>query len=155
MGHPESVLPVSENAQPARQRGWTKPLFAVLATFLLVPVLYPSAAGRFMDAVGCPHRAVHLKENPNKHAGNCAQPDVLHPSFDVSGILEGKKEQIITWLSDAVKIPTEIFDVMGEIGEDKRWDVFYEFADCALELSRDGMRWRADNRPREGLPPHA
>lgn len=53
-------------------------------------------------------------------------------SFDVSSVVKGQKDRIVTWLSDAVKVPTEIFDVMGEIGEDKRWDVFYKFADCEL-----------------------
>jgi Gly-Xaa carboxypeptidase len=32
-------------------------------------------------------------------------------------------------LSGAVKIPTQSYDVMGEIGADPRWDIFYSFAD--------------------------
>ncbi len=31
-------------------------------------------------------------------------------------------------LSGAVKIPTMSFDDMGAIGEDKRWDIMYDFA---------------------------
>lgn len=66
-----------------------------------------------------------------RSSGACAQPEALTPkSFDVSALVEGKDKQIISWLSDAVKVPTEIFDVMGPIGEDPRWDVFYKFADC-------------------------
>jgi Gly-Xaa carboxypeptidase len=127
MGRPE--LPVYDEAP--RRRSWAKPLFAVLC-LLLLPVLYPSTRGAFMDAVACPHAMAKLKSNPNKHAGKCEQPAALAPSWDVSSLMEGKKDRIVTWLSNAVKIPTEIFDVMGPVGEDKRWDVFYEFAECAL-----------------------
>jgi Gly-Xaa carboxypeptidase len=124
MGRPE--LPVYDEAP--RRRSWAKPLFAVLC-LLLLPVLYPSTRGAFMDAVACPHAMAKLKSNPNKHAGKCEQPAALAPSWDVSSLMEGKKDRIVTWLSNAVKIPTEIFDVMGPVGEDKRWDVFYEFAE--------------------------
>ncbi|WVQ79778.1 hypothetical protein IAT38_001878 [Cryptococcus sp. DSM 104549] len=68
------------------------------------------------------------------HTSSCEQADAIYPkSFDVSALVEGEKEQIIEWLSGAVKVPTEIFDVMGEIGEDPRWDVFYKFADYLEE----------------------
>lgn len=32
-------------------------------------------------------------------------------------------------LSGAVKLPTQSFDDMGEVGKDPRWDIFYSFAD--------------------------
>lgn len=148
MGRPENpMLPVADVA-PTPKRGWAKPLFAVLCTLLLVPVFCPTAGSRFMDAVGCPHRSVALANNPNKHAGQCVQPELLLPkSFDASSVVEGKKDQIISWLSDAVKIPTEIFDVMGEIGEDKRWDVFYEFADCEWPSAIWRCEVRTNGRP--------
>ncbi|WVQ72089.1 hypothetical protein IAR50_001634 [Cryptococcus sp. DSM 104548] len=60
---------------------------------------------------------------------SCQQADPIFPkAVDHSELVKGEKDQIISWLSDAVKIPTEVFDVMGEIGEDKRWDVFYELS---------------------------
>lgn len=39
------------------------------------------------------------------------------------------REVAVRRLSGAVKIPTESFDDMGDIGADPRWDVFYSFAD--------------------------
>lgn len=47
--------------------------------------------------------------------------DYLHtPAFENASIIRH---------SGAVKIPTQSFDDMGKIGEDKRWDILYEFAD--------------------------
>jgi Gly-Xaa carboxypeptidase len=37
------------------------------------------------------------------------------------------RNQSIVRLSNSVKIRTESFDDMGPIGEDKRWDIFYDF----------------------------
>jgi len=42
---------------------------------------------------------------------------------------EAFKNASIIRHSGAVKIPTESFDDMGVIGEDKRWDTLFEFAD--------------------------
>jgi len=60
----------------------------------------------------------------------CHQAEPLLPHFDTSAAVSGKEGRIRDWLSGAVKIPTEMFDVMGPIGEDKRWDIFYNFSDC-------------------------
>ncbi|WVO21424.1 uncharacterized protein IAS62_002732 [Cryptococcus decagattii] len=66
--------------------------------------------------------------------GTCQQAEPIYPkSFNPSELVKGEKDQIIEWLSGAVKVPTEVFDVMGEIGEDERWDVFYKFADYLEE----------------------
>ena len=55
----------------------------------------------------------------------CAQSPVLTPSGNVTDVyLPDVKNRIVEWLSGAVQVPTECFDVMGPIGEDKRWDVF-------------------------------
>ncbi len=55
----------------------------------------------------------------------CTQSPVLTPSANLSDVYDPKiKDRIINWLSGAVQIPTECFDVMGPVGEDKRWDVF-------------------------------
>jgi Gly-Xaa carboxypeptidase len=61
---------------------------------------------------------------------SCQQAEPLHPSFDTLAAINGKEGRIRDWLSGSVKIPTEMFDVMGPIGEDTRWDIFYNFSDC-------------------------
>ena len=39
------------------------------------------------------------------------------------------RDVAIERLSGAVKIPTQSYDDMGEIGSDPRWDIMYSFAD--------------------------
>ncbi|KAB5515506.1 hypothetical protein GE09DRAFT_1013130 [Coniochaeta sp. 2T2.1] len=66
----------------------------------------------------------------------CAQPEPLLPSNDGDSKLEKAYNYIsssafrnatIKRLSGAVKVKSESFDDLGAIGDDKRWDVFYDF----------------------------
>lgn len=67
----------------------------------------------------------------------CPQVDPLHPALktqkldDVGNYLttQAFRDLEIERLSNAVKIPTQSFDDMGDIGVDPRWDIFYSFAD--------------------------
>jgi hypothetical protein len=55
----------------------------------------------------------------------CAQSPVLTPSTNLTDVYDPEtKDRIINWLTGAVQVPTECFDVMGPVGEDKRWDAF-------------------------------
>jgi len=65
---------------------------------------------------------------------SCHQAEPLLPKFDTSAVVSGKEERIRDWLSGAVKIPTEMFDVMGPIGEDTRWDIFFNFSTCKYPI---------------------
>jgi Gly-Xaa carboxypeptidase len=67
----------------------------------------------------------------------CHQAEPLLPHLDTSAIVSGKEGRIRDWLSGSVKIPTEMFDVMGPIGEDHRWDIFYNFSDCMFSTRSD------------------
>ena len=65
----------------------------------------------------------------------CAQAEPLIPqAFDVSSVVRGQEMRIINWLSNGIKIPTEIYDEMGLVGEDPHWEPFYQFADCRSSL---------------------
>ncbi|RDW95194.1 carboxypeptidase S [Coleophoma crateriformis] len=67
----------------------------------------------------------------------CQQVDPILPQRttpELDQILDtistpGYKNQSIEYLSNAVKIPTVSRDGMGKPGEDKRWEIFYEFHD--------------------------
>ncbi|KAL2173756.1 uncharacterized protein P884DRAFT_294912 [Thermothelomyces heterothallicus CBS 202.75] len=66
----------------------------------------------------------------------CAQPEPLLPSKnpDLDKAFEhitssAFRNATITRLSAAVQVKTESFDDLGAIGEDPRWDVFYNFHD--------------------------
>jgi len=67
----------------------------------------------------------------------CSQPDPLFPPNDNDGLdrmweflssATFQNESILRH-SGAIQIATQSFDDMGKIGEDKRWDVMYPFAD--------------------------
>jgi len=90
--------------------------------YILVPIYIPS------------WRIIRITyDDTTNLRSSCEQAEPIFPqAFDVSSLVQGEEEQIRDWLSGAVRVPTEIFDVMGEIGEDPRWDAFYKFADCAL-----------------------
>lgn len=68
-------------------------------------------------------------------SSGCTQADVLRPSkhhdlwTDITQQIGSPefRSQAVQWLSGAVQIPTESFDAMGPIGEDKRWDAFGPF----------------------------
>lgn len=57
-----------------------------------------------------------------------AGDDALKESFDYLSTPAFEKDSIAR-LSGAVQIPTESYDDLGKIGEDKRWDAFYPFHD--------------------------
>ncbi|EIW67186.1 hypothetical protein TREMEDRAFT_33687 [Tremella mesenterica DSM 1558] len=57
---------------------------------------------------------------------DCEQAEAIIPEYNISKVW-GEKERIVGWLSGAIKIRTEVFDEMRDIGVDKRWDVFYDF----------------------------
>jgi hypothetical protein len=79
-------------------------------------------------------------DGTGKHSSHskakCPQMDPLHPGQKTEQLsqmdeylqTEKFKNESIARLSGAVKIPTMSFDDMGEIGVDKRWDIFYDFA---------------------------
>lgn len=98
----------------------------VVLRFFLLPVFVPSLSPYPLF----PHHAHH--DTPSS---SCVQATpVLPQAFDVSALVPGNEVRIREWLSGAVKIPTEMFDVMGPIGEDPRWDIFYKFSECTPVL---------------------
>ncbi|EXJ63874.1 hypothetical protein A1O7_00209 [Cladophialophora yegresii CBS 114405] len=66
------------------------------------------------------------------------QPPVMHPKArqDITRQNVGElfqtaafRDLVANRLANSVKIPTITYDGMGHVGEDSRWDVFYEFSD--------------------------
>ncbi|PGH13916.1 hypothetical protein AJ79_03331 [Helicocarpus griseus UAMH5409] len=70
---------------------------------------------------------------PNSQHGACQQVPKLSPkNKDVEQFIQQKVEspeyqkEIINKLSGIIRIPSESYDDLGPIGEDKRWDIFYK-----------------------------
>lgn len=133
MGGPseKSLLPIEAAVQAStpdaapKRKGITlrKVLTACLVIMIGRYILLPTFAHSL--------RRLHVHHLDEARIPSCKQAEPLLPkSFDVSALVEGEDITIINWLADSVKIPTEIFDVMGPVGEDPRFDVFYKFAEC-------------------------
>ncbi|WWC90563.1 uncharacterized protein L201_005499 [Kwoniella dendrophila CBS 6074] len=100
-------------------------LFLILQHFVISPYLLD-----FWEENSFKHGHGH-----GNRKSSCEQAEPIYPkNHNVSSIVEGQKDRIVNWLSGAVRVPTEVYDVMGEIGEDERWDVFYKFSEY-LETS--------------------
>ncbi|KAJ7281786.1 hypothetical protein C8J57DRAFT_82743 [Mycena rebaudengoi] len=111
----------------ARRR--TLRAIGVWAFFGFVVFMYLNRLGlRYLDNISHPG---------NLAATNCPQVDVLVPERDAVlwesiGDLIGTddfKIKAISWLAGAVRVPTEVFDTMGPIGEDPRWETFGQLHD--------------------------
>ncbi|GLB41814.1 putative to MEROPS metallopeptidase family M20A [Lyophyllum shimeji] len=76
----------------------------------------------------------------DKHESRCPQSDPLVPerngalwkSLNATFGTESFKAQAVDWLGGAVRVPTESFDDMGPVGEDRRWEAFAPFHDYLL-----------------------
>jgi len=102
----------------------------VLGAFIVIAVTFYWVHPLVLEKILSP---VH------KHAtaeSQCAQPVPLFPPggdealdrmWDYLSTSSFENASIIRH-AGAVKIPTESFDNMGKIGEDKRWDIMYDFA---------------------------
>lgn len=76
------------------------------------------------------------KYAPGNESGICQQVPKLSPkNTHVEQFVREKVEspeyhrEIINKLSGMIRIPSESYDELGPIGEDKRWDVFYQMED--------------------------
>lgn len=96
-------------------------------------VLLAGAAYLTVPIHRCSRRAADMLAPPQ---GVCVQPDALFPSAGRHGALDKAYEHLsssafrnasIERLSGAVRIPTQTFDDLGDVGEDSRWDVFFDF----------------------------
>lgn len=82
-----------------------------------------------------------LSLTPIKKEPKCAQVSPLLPSRSTAALdemgafLESEtfKNVAVERLSGAVKIQTQSFDDMGNVGADPRWDVFFSFADYLVQ----------------------
>ncbi|KAI0629263.1 carboxypeptidase S [Trametes polyzona] len=72
---------------------------------------------------------------PDEHSDVCPQPQALYPSkhralaeaLDELYAEETYRLEAYEALGGAIRIPTESYDDLGPVGEDKRWDVFAKF----------------------------
>lgn len=130
MGAAPETLPTTTATQPkARSNKWAR-LGALVLALGAAPFLL---SGSDFGLLSTPKPTLTRAQiDTALKAAACEQAESILPQgFNASALINGEKDQIVAWLSDAVKIPTEMFDVMGPVGEDPRWDVFYQWSECA------------------------
>ncbi|KAH6612929.1 hypothetical protein B0J18DRAFT_70910 [Chaetomium sp. MPI-SDFR-AT-0129] len=130
------VLPLDEGSQMrSPKRSWRRfhfhiiPILALL--FFWVTFSRTDLNGFLNHLPGGLQRGLH--HHVDFKAG-CAQPEPLTPSKDEA--LDTAYEHLtssdfrtaaVKHLSGAVQVKTESFDDLGEVGQDARWEVFYDF----------------------------
>jgi Gly-Xaa carboxypeptidase len=74
-------------------------------------------------------------DHTERFKAGCAQPDPIFPSKDeeldkLQDFIdtEAFRNATIARLSGAVQVKSESFDDLGAVGEDPRWEVFYDFS---------------------------
>ena len=66
------------------------------------------------------------------YASGCAQAEPIMPSMETFNTTKvwDVKDRIVQWHQGIIRIPTQIYDDIGEPGEDHRWDIFGELHTC-------------------------
>ncbi|AEO58252.1 hypothetical protein MYCTH_2305453 [Thermothelomyces thermophilus ATCC 42464] len=128
------VLPIDANARSGRPtpRSRGKSVALVLIALLLFGVTFIDF--RSVERLWWLGPSSAAREEAFR--AGCAQPEPLLPSKnpDLDKAFEhitssAFRNATIRRLSAAVQVKTESFDDLGAIGEDPRWDVFYNFHD--------------------------
>jgi Gly-Xaa carboxypeptidase len=107
-----------ENTKNNKQRA--DPLFdALIPTDVNMGMIFSSLSGSSIhDDILQEHPVFHLT-----HRQRIANADL-----DKLFASHAFRDLIAERLSGAVKVPTVTYDGMKKVGEDPRWDVFYQFA---------------------------
>ncbi|KAI7124543.1 hypothetical protein KC352_g32331, partial [Hortaea werneckii] len=128
----EKSLPFSVEHQATRpakssiRRYITGILIAAVTLYWTAPLLQSVVSN-------APHSSPRDR-NAHSNEPKCSQPAALFPSTDNDALNQAYdflstddfKQASIKRHSGAVRIPTESFDDMGPVGEDKRWDTRFE-----------------------------
>ncbi|KAK8858509.1 hypothetical protein IAR55_002736 [Kwoniella newhampshirensis] len=126
-----SRQPLLPHNQATTSRSSKTSIALLISLFGLLTLLAPSPLSILSSAFT--HPSHHLSSPLDAVAlkSTCGQAEPILPPSDyhnISSVWE-YKEDIIKWHQDAIKIPTQVYDEMGEPGEDKRWDTFLDFHD--------------------------
>lgn len=127
----EKTLPLQEQSAPAAPKTYTRRFWSTIALAALTVYL---AKPLILVAIDHSHHGHHSQQASK---ASCFQPDPLFPPSDNTDLermfeylsTSGFQNASIARHSGAVQIATQSYDDMGPIGEDKRWEVMYPFAE--------------------------
>lgn len=129
-------LPVEQQARPAAKSSFRR----YFTSFVIVAVTLYWTLPIIESLLSRSHHPLSKHHGSTK--ASCSQPDPLFPSNDDNALkemydllsTEEFKKASIARHSGAVKFPTESFDDLGPVGEDKRWDTRFALHDYLADI---------------------
>lgn len=129
----------------------------LIAAFLMV--LDSPRRSSLAERLMCSGTSSHSKYLPGNKSGICWQNPKLHPKdTNMDNFIRAKVEspeyhkEIISKLSGIIQIPSESYDDLGAVGEDDRWNTFYQIEDyIKAKYSRVFERVELDHANTHGL----
>ncbi|KAL1744842.1 hypothetical protein HDZ31DRAFT_63732 [Schizophyllum fasciatum] len=123
-----TTTPQSTSGKYSTKMYWRLLAFVIGAALLARAAFYSSRA----------EDALAIQSSVKEY---CAQPDALYPQrnaelydeLDVTFGTPKLKERAIDWLAGAIRVPTETYDDLDEVGKDPRWEKFGPFHEYLLK----------------------
>lgn len=126
MGEKSGLLPRAAGITPPQHRTWTSRINTLIAGLIFAALIIY----QFPNQLPLPHCISKPKYEPQCPAqeviGPKSRPDITSRNVETLFKTPEFKKLSIERLSGAVQINTEDFDGMGPVGEDDRWDKFYD-----------------------------
>jgi hypothetical protein len=121
-----SSQPLLPHSFPSERSSSKKSLALLLSLFALLALLVPSPLNPLNASLSS------WKTSPATLKNTCGQAEAIIPDGGVHDIASvwKEKDRIVSWHQGAIRVPTQVYDEMGEPGEDHRWDIFQELHDC-------------------------
>jgi len=132
-----SSVPLLPHFSAVRQRSSKGSIALLISLFALLAILSPSS----LTTLTSLFHTASLPEQVSSSANpSCDQATAILPSTDVHDISSvwSQKDRIVAWHQGAIRIPTQVFDQMGEPGIDPRWDIFAKLHECKRYLNQSG-----------------
>jgi Gly-Xaa carboxypeptidase len=109
-----------------RQHKWKETLLGVFTGVLIILAAYSYVHEKFIKPELETRKYKKPQCPPQEVIGPKSHPEITERDVEKLFKSEAFKKLSAERLSGAVQIPTEDFDDMGPVEEDKRWDVFYD-----------------------------
>ena len=127
----DPLLPHTRSNSYKSFKGSVALLMSVFALILFITPLPHSLLTCIFPSSFKSNDGVNSKVSQSRHS-SCEQARPIMPPIEihnVSSVWE-YKDKIVNWHQGIIRIPTEVYDQMGEPGEDDRWNIFQELHDC-------------------------
>lgn len=120
--HSQAVL-----SAPPQRRSWKPLINTIITGFLLATLILYRYCNHSSDTPHCAGKPEYEPQCPAQEViGPKSRPDITSRNVETLFKSSAFRNLSIERLSGAVQINTEDFDDMGPVGEDERWEKFYD-----------------------------